>query len=387
MPVKKVCNMLTVIFVIVLSLVTFFNINVYAAIATPGGGESGNSTSADWSKVKYVQMKAETLAYEESTGTNVLSTKWFNKEDVINRYKIYEVIENKGNRIKLKIPVTGLFNDLEGWVNKSDVYVYQGQNVKVPVLGQNGKIVRYIEGKVTGKNSSNSWNLEANGDDSSRTTATTDEVMPSTENVEDNEDWNQFDDVSEKNDNIREEIVNFDVKSAKEEELVNEYQKIIDYQKEVGTGDTEVQKKKQEIEEELSTKYGYDSDDILGVQTELEVSSHIYKKPTVSNSGDSSDSLDDMMSDGDDFIQSAGDSPIKTDQLQSVSSNLYNIFVEVGVALAVIIGLVIGIKYMYSSVDQKAEIKKLLVPYLVGCVVIFGALGIWKFVVTLLETV
>ena len=93
------------------------------------------------------------------------------------------------------------------------------------------------------------------------------------------------------------------------------------------------------------------------------------------------------MSDGDDFIQSAGDSPIKTDQLQSVSSNLYNIFVEVGVALAVIIGLVIGIKYMYSSVDQKAEIKKLLVPYLVGCVVIFGALGIWKFVVTLLETV
>ena len=100
MPVKKVCNMLTVIFVIVLSLVTFFNIDVYAAIATPGGGESGNSTSADWSKVKYVQMKAETLAYEESTGTNVLSTKWFNKEDVINRYKIYEVIENKGNRIK-----------------------------------------------------------------------------------------------------------------------------------------------------------------------------------------------------------------------------------------------------------------------------------------------
>ena len=113
----------------------------------------------------------------------------------------------------------------------------------------------------------------------------------------------------------------------------------------------------------------------------------LYKKPTVVESGDSSQSLDDMMSDGDDFVQSATDNPIDTAQLQSVSSNLFNIFVEVGVALAVIIGLVIGIKYMYSSVDQKAEIKKLLVPYLVGCVVIFGALGIWKFVVTLLQTV
>lgn len=113
----------------------------------------------------------------------------------------------------------------------------------------------------------------------------------------------------------------------------------------------------------------------------------LYKKPAVVDSGDSSQSLDDMMSDGDDFVQSATDNPIDTAQLQSVSSNLFNIFVEVGVALAVIVGLVIGIKYMYSSVDQKAEIKKLLVPYLVGCVVIFGALGIWKFVVTLLQTV
>ncbi len=116
-------------------------------------------------------------------------------------------------------------------------------------------------------------------------------------------------------------------------------------------------------------------------------SSVLYKKPSVVDSGDSSQSLDDMMSDGDDFVQSATDNPIDTAQLQSVSSNLFNIFVEVGVALAVIVGLVIGIKYMYSSVDQKAEIKKLLVPYLVGCVVIFGALGIWKFVVTLLQTV
>ena len=112
----------------------------------------------------------------------------------------------------------------------------------------------------------------------------------------------------------------------------------------------------------------------------------LYTKPELSDSGNGSESLEDMMNDGDDFIRSASDSPIKLDELQSTSSNLYNIFVEVGVALAVLIGLVIGIKYMYSSVDSKAEIKKLLVPYLVGCVVIFGALGIWKLMVNIMES-
>lgn len=114
--------------------------------------------------------------------------------------------------------------------------------------------------------------------------------------------------------------------------------------------------------------------------------STLYKKPTVATSANGSEGLEDMMNDGDDFIKSASDSPIKLDELQSTSSNLYNIFVEVGVALAVLIGLVIGIKYMYSSVDSKAEIKKLLVPYLVGCVVIFGALGIWKLMVNIMES-
>ena len=130
-------------------------------------------------------------------------------------------------------------------------------------------------------------------------------------------------------------------------------------------------------------------EEIINSEDNRQSGETIYKKPMLdtNNTSDSSASISDMMNDGDDFIQSATNNPIKTEQLQSVSSNLYNIFVEIGVVLAVIIGLVIGIKYMYTSVDQKAEIKKLLVPYLVGCVVIFGALGIWKFVVTVLETV
>ena len=42
---------------------------------------------------------------------------------------------------------------------------------------------------------------------------------------------------------------------------------------------------------------------------------------------------------------------------------------------------------MVGSVDQKAKVKDSLNPYIVGCIVIFGAFGIWKIVLTILENV
>lgn len=40
---------------------------------------------------------------------------------------------------------------------------------------------------------------------------------------------------------------------------------------------------------------------------------------------------------------------------------------------------------MMGSASQKAETKELIVPYVVGCVVIFGAFTIWKIVIELLN--
>ena len=47
----------------------------------------------------------------------------------------------------------------------------------------------------------------------------------------------------------------------------------------------------------------------------------------------------------------------------------------------------LGIQFMVGSVDQKAKVKDSLIPYIVGCFVIFGAFGIWKIVLTILENV
>ena len=40
---------------------------------------------------------------------------------------------------------------------------------------------------------------------------------------------------------------------------------------------------------------------------------------------------------------------------------------------------------MAGSVEQKAKVKDSLVPYIVGCIVIFGAFGIWKLVIQILN--
>ena len=77
--------------------------------------------------------------------------------------------------------------------------------------------------------------------------------------------------------------------------------------------------------------------------------------------------------------------PLNQEGLQNVSDVVYNVLLAVGIIAAVIVGLIIGIKYMMGSVAQKAETKELLAPYIVGCVIIFGAFAIWKIVVDLLN--
>ena len=97
------------------------------------------------------------------------------------------------------------------------------------------------------------------------------------------------------------------------------------------------------------------------------------------------DSLDDMISDADAFVND-GSVTYQQDKLSEVSNIIYNILLSVGVMIAVIIGAIIGIKLMVSSgVDKKVEAKQLLVPYVVGCVVVFGGFGIWKLLVQILQ--
>ncbi len=136
-----------------------------------------------------------------------------------------------------------------------------------------------------------------------------------------------------------------------------------------------------------SSTVNYDSDSSSSSSSSSSSgSSTIYKLPQRQNSGNTaSSSLDDMISDAEDFVSSGGDIQYDQDALQNVSSSIYNILLTIGIVVAVIVGGIMGIKLMLSSVEEKAETKKLLVAYVVGCVIIFGGFGIWKLIITILE--
>ena len=68
-----------------------------------------------------------------------------------------------------------------------------------------------------------------------------------------------------------------------------------------------------------------------------------------------------------------------------IRNQLIGIITTVGVVVAVIILLVLGIKYMMGSASEKAEYKKTMIPYLVGAILIFGASAITKVVVGLAQ--
>lgn len=74
-------------------------------------------------------------------------------------------------------------------------------------------------------------------------------------------------------------------------------------------------------------------------------------------------------------------------KLNDSTSFLYNTLVGIGTAAAVIVGMVLGIKYMVGSVEEKAETKGILIGYVCSCTVILVAYVIWKITISILSGV
>lgn len=61
-----------------------------------------------------------------------------------------------------------------------------------------------------------------------------------------------------------------------------------------------------------------------------------------------------------------------TSQITTLGNNIVGIFQVVGVVLSVVVIIVLGIKYMLGSAEEKSEYKKSMLPYVVGAALIFA---------------
>ena len=82
-----------------------------------------------------------------------------------------------------------------------------------------------------------------------------------------------------------------------------------------------------------------------------------------------------------------GNGNVQTNDLTKVGNNIVTIIQVVGIVIAVIVLLVIGIKYMMGSASEKAEYKKTMIPYIVGAVLIFAGSSLVRVIYSLSTSV
>lgn len=95
--------------------------------------------------------------------------------------------------------------------------------------------------------------------------------------------------------------------------------------------------------------------------------------------------LGDIFSQGKGFLEKGNDvsETIDTTELKKTSDYIYNTLLAIGIMVAIIVAMILGIQFMVASADEKAKVKEALIPFLVGCIVVFGAFTIWKVVVNM----
>lgn len=98
------------------------------------------------------------------------------------------------------------------------------------------------------------------------------------------------------------------------------------------------------------------------------------------DSGPADDSTDSTTSGGDfspdDWKPSSTTSVSNGDKLEKVGNKIIGSVRVIGTIMSVITLIILGIKYTLGSVEEKAEYKKTMKPYIIGAVMVFAITNI-----------
>ena len=76
---------------------------------------------------------------------------------------------------------------------------------------------------------------------------------------------------------------------------------------------------------------------------------------------------------GIDVNQLTGTAPDTAGDIKDFGNKIIGVLQAVAIVLSVTVLIVLGIKYMVGSIEEKAEYKKSMMPYIIGAVLIFSA--------------
>ena len=99
-------------------------------------------------------------------------------------------------------------------------------------------------------------------------------------------------------------------------------------------------------------------------------------------------SLDDIFEEGKGFIEKGSENAAIS------TTDAINSFVPVGLTLVgiativlVIVGLIMGVKYMIAGTNEKAQLKEKLIYYVISVVMVYGATGIFALVIQVFNNI
>ena len=72
-------------------------------------------------------------------------------------------------------------------------------------------------------------------------------------------------------------------------------------------------------------------------------------------------------------------------KVDSTVNAVYRILLTIGIIISLIWGAVLGIKFLFGSMEDRVDIKKHLLPYVIWVCVIFGSFIIWSVVVGIMQ--
>ena len=96
-------------------------------------------------------------------------------------------------------------------------------------------------------------------------------------------------------------------------------------------------------------------------------------------------SLDDIMNNGNSFLNAGSESSTMIDQndLKSLSNFISGVLLTIAIGVTVITGAIMGLNFITQSIEEKAKVKESMVPWIIGIIVSFGAFTIWSIAVNL----
>lgn len=102
--------------------------------------------------------------------------------------------------------------------------------------------------------------------------------------------------------------------------------------------------------------------------------------------GDTKLTGDNIKSIADGWLQQGqSKSPLKASEIANILKPIANILLAFGAVIILIVGVVMGIKFVTASPDKQGQLKGQLFGVFISAIVLAGAYGIWSITYTILN--